>query len=59
MFPERGNEYEQISFDSESYLPYKYNQLDASGKIFAKIDWVTMIFTDVSFNEVLSRIKLH
>ena len=51
-------EYPQVEIDVDRYLPYKYNQLDASGKVFAKIDWVTMIFTDVSFNEVLSWIKL-
>lgn len=58
MFSERGKEYEQISIDTESYLPYKYNQLDASGKIFSKVDWATIIFTDCSMNDVLSWIKL-
>lgn len=51
-------EYPQVEIDVDRCLPYKYNQLDGSGKIFAKVDWVTLIFTDVSFRVILRWLKL-
>lgn len=59
-------EYPQIEFFnlggdivSDSFMPdVRYNHLDASGKIFCKVDWVTMIFTDCCMNDVLSWLYL-
>ena len=50
---------ELVSLQTDDFSPSViYNQLDASGKIFPKVDWITMIFTDCSMNDVLKHIKL-
>lgn len=44
---------------SDSFNPdVVYNQLDASGHIFCKVDWVTMIFTDCCMMDVLKWLHL-
>ena len=44
---------------SDGFMPdVHYNRLDSSGKIFCKVDWVTMIFTDCSMNDVLKWLYL-
>lgn len=59
-------QYQQIEFSnlggntvSDFFTPdIRYNCLDSSGKIFCKVDWVTMIFTDCSMNDVLKWLYL-
>ena len=52
-------EYEQISaFDADALVNVSYSALDNDGKIYAKLDWLTMIFTDCSMRDVLSWLTL-
>lgn len=54
--------FEQLSIDSQRFdVPQSvtYNTLDcAAGKVFCKIDWLTVMFFDCSINHVLSWLKM-
>lgn len=54
-------EFEQLNLDSAIYdLPKQvtYRTLDSDGKIYCKIDWLTVIFTDCSISHVLNWLHL-
>lgn len=56
-------QFEQLSISDpvvpfDQYALYAYNQLDNNGKIYSKIDWLTVIFENCSLNHVLSWLQL-
>ena len=52
-------EYEQLNaFDQPALPDIKYLTLDQDRRIYTKIDWLTVMFTDCSMIDVLSWLKL-
>lgn len=54
-------QFEQLSISDQrfpSLVPVKYSSLNNDGKIYTKIDWLTVMFFDCSLNDVLRWIHL-
>lgn len=51
-------EFQQLNlFDQPLSLPVSYKTLDNDGKIYTKIDWLTMMFFDCSMQDILEWLK--
>lgn len=51
-------QFEQLSLYDSPMPPITYRQLDNDGKVYCKIDWLTVMFFDCSLNDVLRWLKL-
>lgn len=54
-------QFEQLTFDQlrfEQPQQITYHSLDNQGKIYCKIDWLTVIFENCSMNQILDWLKL-